>query len=86
MSRVRKALGPLGLALLPICCLGVSLLIAAGVSVAALALIAGIALAVIACVGLIVLLIVGGAETTAPWRWLSPSPRGGAHGRAERGR
>ena len=53
MSRVRKALGPSGLALLPICCLGVPLLIAAGVSVAALALIAGITLAVIVCAGLI---------------------------------
>ncbi len=83
MSRVRNALGPLGLALLPICSLGVPLLIAAGVSVAALALIAGITLAVIVCAALIGLLIVRGTETRVPWRLLSPSPRGGAHGRAE---
>jgi len=83
VSQVRKAFGLSGVALLPICCLGVLLLIAAGVSVAALALIAGITLAAIACAALIVLLLVRGTETKAPWRGLSPSPRGGAHGRAE---
>ena len=83
MSQVRKALGPLGLALLPICCLGVPLLIAAGVSVAGLALIAGITLAAIACAGLIVLLIVRRAETEGRWPQPSPSERGGARGRAE---
>ena len=83
MSRVRKALGPLGLALLPICCLGVPLLIAAGLSVAALALIAGITLAAIVCAALIVFLIVRGAETKVPWRRPLPSARGGARGRAE---
>jgi len=82
MSRVRKALGLSGLALLPICCLGVPILIATGVSVAALAPVAGITLAAIVCAALIVL-IVRGAETRAPRRRLSPSPRGGAHGRAE---
>ena len=83
MSQVRKALGPLGLALLPICCLGVPLLIAAGVSVAALALIAGITLAVIVCAGLIVLLIVRGADARASWRSPSQGAGGGARGRAE---
>ena len=83
MSRVRNALGLSGLVLLPICCLGVPLLIAAGGSVGALALIAGITLAAIACAGLIVLLIVRRVETRAPWRRPSPSPRRGAHGRAE---
>ncbi len=84
MSRVPKAFGLSGLALLPICCLGVPLLIAAGVSVGALVLIAGVTLALIACAGLIVLLIVrGGAETKAPWRRPSASARGGARGRAE---
>jgi len=82
VSRVRKALGLSGVALVPICCLGVPILIAAGVSVAALALISGITVAALACAALIVL-IVRGAETRAPWRRLSPSPRGGAHGRAE---
>ena len=82
MSQVRKALGLSGFALLPICCLGVPLLIAAGVSVAVLALISGIALAALACAALIVL-IVRGAETRVPWRRLSPSARGGADGRAE---
>jgi len=83
VSQVRKALGPLGLALLPICCLGVPLLIAAGISVAALALIAGITLAVIVGAALIVLLIVRGAPTRVPWRRPSASARGGARGRAE---
>ena len=83
MSRVRKAFGLSGLALLPICCLGVPLLIAAGVSVGALALIAGVTLAAIACAGLIVLLIVRRAETKGPWRRPSASVRGGARGRAE---
>ena len=83
MSQVRKALGPVGFALLPICCLGVPLLIAAGVSVAALALIAGITLAVIVCAGLIGLLIVRGTETKVPWHRPSASARGGARGRAE---
>src|SRR5439155_17770026 len=75
VSQVRKALGPVGFALLPICCLGVPLLIAAGVSVAALALIAGITLAVIVCAA-IVLLIVRGAPTSVPWRRPSASARG----------
>ena len=83
MSRVRKALGLWGLALLPVCCLGVPLLIAAGVSVAVLALIGGVTLAALACAALIVLLVVRGAETTAPWRRPSASARGGARGRAE---
>jgi len=83
VSQVRKALGLSCVALLPICCLGVPLLIAAGVSVAALALIAGVTLAVIVCAALIVLLVVRGAETTAPWRRPSASARGGARGRAE---
>ena len=83
MSRVRNALGPLGLALLPICCLGVPLLIAAGVSVGAWAPIAGITLPVIVCAGLIGLLIVRGAPTRVPWRRPSASARGGARGRAE---
>ena len=83
MSRVRNAFGLSGLALLPICCLGVPILIAAGVSVAAWTLVAGITLAAIACAGLIVLLIVGGAETKGPWRRPSASARGGARGRAE---
>ena len=83
MSRVRNAFGLSCVALLPICCLGVPLLIAAGVSVGALVLIAGITLALIACAGLIVLLVVRGAETTAPWRRPSASARGGARGRAE---
>ncbi len=76
MSRVRKALGLWGLALLPVCCLGVPLLIAAGVSVAVLALIGGVTLAALACAALIVLLIVRGADTTAPWRRPSASVRG----------
>ena len=83
MSRVRNAFGLSGLAPLPICCVGVPLLIAVGVSVGALVLIAGVTLALIACAGLIVLLIVRGAETKAPWRRPSPSARGGARGRAE---
>jgi len=83
VSRVRKAFGLSGLALLPICCLGAPILIAAGVSAGALALVAGITLAAIACAGLIVLLIVRGAETRGPWRRPSPSARGGARGRAE---
>jgi hypothetical protein len=76
MSQVRRALGPLGLALLPICCLGVPLLIAVGVSVAALALIGAVTLAALACAAAIVLLIVRGAETGAPWRRPSASARG----------
>ena len=85
MSQVRKALGPLGLALLPICCLGVPLLIAAGVSVAALALIAGITLAVIVGAALIVLLIVRGAPTRCrgAGRQRAREERGGADGSAE---
>ena len=83
MSRVRKAFGLSGLALLPICCRGVPLLIAGGVSVAALALIAGITLAVIVCAGLIGLLIVRRAPTRVPWGRPSASARGGARGRAE---
>ena len=83
MSRVRKALGLSGLALVPICCLGVPLLVAAGLSVGALALIGGITGGALACAAAIALLIVRGAETTAPWRRPSPSARGGAHGRAE---
>ena len=82
MSRVRKALGLAGCALLPICCLGVPLLIAAGVSVGALAPIGGIRDGALACAALIVLLA-RGTETKAPWRGLSPNPRGGARGRAE---
>ena len=83
MSQVRKALALSCVALLPICCLCVPILIAAGVSVGALALIAGITLAAIACAGLIGLLIVRRVETKAPRRRPSPSPRRGAHGRAE---
>ena len=75
MSRVRKAFGLSGLALLPICCLCVPILIAAGVSVGALALIAGITLAAIACAGLIGLLIVRG-DARLPLRRPSPSARG----------
>ena len=82
MSRVRNALGLSGLALLPICCLGVPLLIAAGVSVGALALIAAITVAAIACAGLIAPLIVRG-DASLPLRGPSPSARGGARGRAE---
>jgi len=83
VSQVRKALGPLGLALLPICCLGVPLLIAAGVSVGALVLIGGITGGVLACAAVIALLIVRGGDTKTPWRSPSPSARGGARGRAE---
>jgi len=83
VSRVRKALGLAGCALLPICCLGVPLLIAAGVSLGALALIGGITVGALACSVVIALLIVRGAETRVPWRRLSPSARGGADGRAE---
>ena len=82
MSRVRKALGLSGLALVPICCLGVPLLIAAGVSVGALAPIGGITVAALACAALIVLLA-RWTETKAPWRRPSPSARGGARGKAE---
>ena len=83
MSQVRKALALSCVALLPVCCLGVPLLIAAGVSVAVLALIAGITLAAIACAGLIVPLIVRRAETRGPWRRPSASVRGGVRGRAD---
>jgi hypothetical protein len=83
VSQVRKALGLSGLALLPICCLGVPLLIAAGISVGALALIGGITVGALACAAVIALLIVRGPEPKSPWRRASPSARGGAHGRAE---
>ena len=75
MSQVRKALALSCVALLPICCLGVPLPIAAGVSVAVLALIAGITLAAIACAALIALLIVRG-DARLPLRRPSPSARG----------
>ena len=76
MSQVRKASGLSGFAVLPICCLGVPLLIGAGIGVGALALIAGITVGAIACAELIVLLIARGAGTRAPWRRPSPSARG----------
>ena len=76
MSRVRKAFGLSGLALLPICCLGVPILIAAGVSVAALALIAGVTVGALAFAAAIALLIARRVETTSPWRRPSPSARG----------
>jgi len=82
VSQVRKASGLSGFAVLPICCLGVPLLIGAGIGVGALALIAGITLAAIVCAALIVFLIVRGAETKVPWRRPLPSARGGADGKA----
>jgi len=75
-------LGLSGLALLPICCLAVPLLIAAGVSVGALLLIGGIAGGALACVAAIALLV-RGADAKASWRSPSPGARGGARGRAE---
>jgi hypothetical protein len=83
MSEGRNAFGFAGFALLPLCCLGVPLLIAAGISAAALALIAGITVAAIACAAAIALLIARRPQTKAPWRRPSPSVRGGAHGSAE---
>jgi len=83
VSNVRNAFGFAGVALLPICCLGLPLLIAAGISAAALALIAGITVAAIACAVAVALLIARRPEAKAPWRRPSSSVRGGAHGKAE---
>ncbi len=59
MSETRKNLGLGALALLPIvCCIGVPLIVAAGVSVALAAWVSGIAIGGIVLVGAIVLLAV----------------------------
>jgi maltodextrin utilization protein YvdJ len=59
MSELPKGVGLAGIALLPIvCCIGLPLLIAAGLSVAAFALIGGITVAAIALAAALVLLVV----------------------------
>jgi hypothetical protein len=67
VSELPKALNLFGLALVPICCLGLPLLLAAGLSVTALALIGGVTAAVIACATGIALLIArrGGSRGSA---------------------
>ena len=57
MTELPKAVGLAGFALVPICCLGVPLLFAAGLSVTALALLAGVTVAAIARATAIGLLI-----------------------------
>ncbi len=59
MSKLPKRIGLAGLALLPIvCCAGLPLLVAAGLSVTAFALIGGITAGLIAVAAVIALLIV----------------------------
>jgi len=62
---VRRGFGLAGIAVLPICCLGLPLLIAAGTGVLVLALISGITVVVIASTA-IALLVVRGRRRTAP--------------------
>jgi hypothetical protein len=67
VNELAKGFSFLGVALVPFCCLGVPLLLAAGLSLTALALIGGVTVAAIACATAIGLLIVraGGSRGSA---------------------
>jgi hypothetical protein len=65
VSDVRKAFGLSGLALVPICCLGVPLLVAAGISVAALVVIGGITVDVIVGAAIALLIVRAGRSRGA---------------------
>jgi len=57
VSDVRRAVGFSAFAFVPLCCLGVPLLLAGGVSVAGFALVGGVAAAVIAGAAIVVVIV-----------------------------
>jgi hypothetical protein len=66
VGEVRRAFGLAGIALLPICCLGLPLLVATRLGIAVLALIGGITAAVVASAALALLIVRGRRGTAAP--------------------
>jgi maltodextrin utilization protein YvdJ len=66
VSEVRRAFGLAGIAVLPLCCLGLPLLVAAGLGVVVLALISGITVVVIASTAIALLIVREQRRTAGP--------------------